>query len=84
MIRYILEPKHLEIQSSYPKPYYTSYHSFYDKEIAPPDEKLELYKYLKQFGFDTELYMIKIQIKLMAIYQKFRTRYGNVYENFDF
>ncbi|HBK1683854.1 TPA: DUF2920 family protein [Campylobacter coli] len=59
MIRYILEPKHLEIQSSYPKPYYTSYHSFYDKEIAPPDEKLELYKYLKQFGFDTELYMIK-------------------------
>ncbi|EDP0180103.1 DUF2920 family protein, partial [Campylobacter jejuni] len=44
MIRYILEPKHLEIQSSYPKPYYTSYHSFYDKEIAPPDEKLELYK----------------------------------------
>lgn len=59
MIRYILEPKHLEIQSNYPKPYYISYHSFYDKEIAPPDEKLELYKYLKQFGFDTELYMIK-------------------------
>ncbi|EPY7916565.1 DUF2920 family protein [Campylobacter coli] len=59
MIRYILEPKHLEIQANYPKPYYTSYHSFYDKEIAPPDEKLELYKYLKQFGFDTELYMIK-------------------------
>ncbi|EAK0934181.1 DUF2920 family protein [Campylobacter jejuni] len=59
MIRYILEPKHLEIQANYPKPCYTSYHSFYDKEIAPPDEKLELYKYLEQFGFDAELYMIK-------------------------
>lgn len=59
MIRYILEPKHLEIQTNYPKPCYTSYHSFYDKEIAPPDEKLELYKYLEQFGFDAELYMIK-------------------------
>ncbi|EAJ5199502.1 DUF2920 family protein [Campylobacter coli] len=59
MIRYILEPKHLEIQANYPKPCYTSYHSFYDKEIAPPDEKLELYKYLEQFGFDADLYMIK-------------------------
>lgn len=59
MIRYILEPIHLEIQANYPKPCYISYHSFYDKEIAPPDEKLELYKYLKQFGFDAELYMIK-------------------------
>ncbi|EHN8273688.1 DUF2920 family protein [Campylobacter coli] len=59
MIRYILESKHLEIQANYPKPCYTSYHSFYDKEIAPPDEKLELYKYLEQFGFNAELYMIK-------------------------
>lgn len=59
MIRYILEPIHLEIQANYPKPCYISYHSFYDKEIAPPDEKLELYKYLRQFGFDAELYMIK-------------------------
>ncbi len=59
MIRYILEPNHIENQTNYPKPYYTSYHSFYDKEIAPPDEKLELYKYLKQFDFDAELHMIK-------------------------
>ncbi|ECR3050159.1 DUF2920 family protein [Campylobacter coli] len=59
MIRYILEPSHIEIQANYPKPHYISYHSFYDKEIAPPDEKLELYKYLKQFHFDAELYMIK-------------------------
>ncbi|EOW3520939.1 DUF2920 family protein [Campylobacter coli] len=59
MIRYILEPNHIEIQANYPKPHYISYHSFYDKEIAPPDEKLELYKYLKQFDFDAELRMIK-------------------------
>ncbi|EAI7266442.1 DUF2920 family protein [Campylobacter coli] len=59
MIRYILEPSHIEIQANYPKPHYVSYHSFYDKEIAPPDEKLELYKYLKQFDFDAELRMIK-------------------------
>lgn len=59
MIRYILEPIHLEIQANYAKPCYISYHSFYDKEIAPPDEKLELYKYLRQFGFDAEFYMIK-------------------------
>ncbi len=59
MIRYILEPSHIEIQVNYPKPHYVSYHSFYDKEIAPSDEKLELYKYLKQFDFDAELCMIK-------------------------
>lgn len=59
MIRYILEPSHIEIQANYPKPHYVSYHSFYDKEIAPSDEKLELYKYLKQFDFDAGLYMIK-------------------------
>lgn len=59
MIRYILETSHIEIQASYPKPHYIGYHSFYDKEIAPPDEKLELYKYLKQFEFDAELHMIK-------------------------
>lgn len=59
MIRYILEPKHLEIQANYPKPCYISYHSFYDKNIAPPDEKIELYKLLKQLDFNAELYMIK-------------------------
>lgn len=59
MIRYILEPSHIEIQANYPKLCYISYHSFYDKEIALPDEKLELYKYLKQFDFDAELHMVK-------------------------
>ncbi|RTI98019.1 hypothetical protein C3H96_01925 [Campylobacter jejuni] len=59
MIRYILEPNHIEIQANYPKPIYTSYHSFYDKKIAPPDEKLELYELLKRRNFDAKLYMIK-------------------------
>ncbi|RTJ57347.1 hypothetical protein C3H62_01895 [Campylobacter jejuni] len=59
MIRYILEPNHIEIQANYPKPIYTSYHSFYDKEIAPPDEKLELYELFKKKNFDAKLYMIK-------------------------
>ncbi|EJC3018724.1 DUF2920 family protein [Campylobacter coli] len=59
MIRYVLEPSHIKIQSNYPKLHYISYHSFYDKEIAPPDEKSELYKYLKQFDFNAELHMIK-------------------------
>ncbi|WP_144690465.1 DUF2920 family protein [Campylobacter jejuni] len=59
MIRYILEPNHIEIQANYPKPYYISYHSFYDKRIAPPDEKLELYELFKRKNFDAKLYMIK-------------------------
>ncbi|OOX89652.1 hypothetical protein BOQ00_03825 [Campylobacter coli] len=59
MIRYILEPNHIGIQANYPKPYYVSYHSFYDKEIAPPDEKIELYKYLKELNFDAKLNIIK-------------------------
>ncbi|WP_038815601.1 DUF2920 family protein, partial [Campylobacter jejuni] len=59
MIRYILEPNHIEIQANYPKPIYISYHSFYDKRIAPPDEKLELYELFKRKNFDAKLYMIK-------------------------
>lgn len=59
MIRYILESNHIGIQANYPKPYYVSYHSFYDKEIAPPDEKIELYKYLKELNFDAKLNIIK-------------------------
>lgn len=59
MIRYILEPNHIEIQANYPKPIYTSYHSFYDKKLAPPDEKLELYELFKKKNFDAKLYMIK-------------------------
>ena len=59
MIRYILEPNHIEIQANYPKPYYISYHSLYDKKLAPPDEKLELYELFKKKNFDAKLYMIK-------------------------
>ncbi|EAI4071275.1 DUF2920 family protein [Campylobacter jejuni] len=59
MIRYILEPNHIEIQANYPKPIYTSYHSLYDKKLAPPDEKLELYELFKKKNFDAKLCMIK-------------------------
>jgi len=58
-IRYILNPEHLEIQSKFPKPKYRSYHSLYDKEIAPPDEKEELYRILNDLGFDAKLRMIR-------------------------
>ncbi|MBZ7938840.1 DUF2920 family protein [Campylobacter sp. W0014] len=61
MIRNVLEPNHLEIQSFYPKPYYVSYHSFYDKRIAPPEDKIELYDIFKKYHFDAKLYMIKDQ-----------------------
>ncbi len=57
-IRNILEPAHLEIQSAYPKPIYVSYHSIFDRLIAPPQEKAELYKILKNLGFDATLNMI--------------------------
>ena len=57
-IRNILEPHHLKIQSKYPKPYYVSYHSLYDTTIAPPQEKAELYKILKDLNFNARLRMI--------------------------
>ncbi len=57
-IRYILEENHLKTQSAYPKPLYVSYHSLYDTNIAPPQEKAELYKILKNLGFDAKLNMI--------------------------
>lgn len=59
MIRYILEPNHLEIQAKYPKPLYVGYHSMYDIDLAPPDEKIELYEYFKKLNFDAKLTMIK-------------------------
>ncbi|HEC1891422.1 TPA: DUF2920 family protein [Campylobacter jejuni] len=59
MIRNILEPTHLQIQSTYPKPYYVSYHSFYDRRIALPEDKIELYDIFQKYHFDAKLYMIK-------------------------
>ncbi|MBZ7951076.1 DUF2920 family protein [Campylobacter sp. LH-2024] len=64
MIRNILEPSHLQIQSTYPKPYYVSYHSFYDRRIAPPEDKIELYDIFQKYHFDAKLYMIKEQSQI--------------------
>lgn len=64
MIRNILEPNHLQIQSAYPKPYYVSYHSFYDRRIAPPEDKIELYGIFQKYYFDAKLYMIKDQSQI--------------------
>ncbi|EOX2646695.1 DUF2920 family protein, partial [Campylobacter upsaliensis] len=58
-IRYILEPEHLAIQANYPKPIYVSYHSIKDKDIAPPDEKQELYALYETLGFKAKLNLIK-------------------------
>ncbi|MBZ7945581.1 DUF2920 family protein [Campylobacter sp. RM10532] len=64
MIRNILEPSHLQIQSTYPKPYYVSYHSFYDRRIAPPEDKIELYDIFQKYHFDAKLHMIKKQSQI--------------------
>lgn len=64
MIRNILEPSHLQIQSIYPKPYYVSYHSFYDRRIAPPEDKIELYDIFQKYHFDAKLHMIKEQSQI--------------------
>ncbi|EIJ4040935.1 DUF2920 family protein [Campylobacter jejuni] len=64
MIRNILEPTHLQIQSTYPKPYYVSYHSFYDRRIALPEDKIELYDIFQKYHFDAKLYMIKEQSQI--------------------
>ncbi|TKX30546.1 DUF2920 family protein [Campylobacter estrildidarum] len=58
-IRNILDLEHLKIQSSFSKPCYISYHSMYDKQISPPNEKIELYDFFKNNDFDAKLYMIK-------------------------
>ncbi|MBZ7961921.1 DUF2920 family protein [Campylobacter molothri] len=54
MIRNILEPSHLQIQSTYPKPYYVSYHAIKD-QFYSLEEKITLYKYLNDLGFDAKL-----------------------------
>lgn len=63
-IRYILEPNHLKIQAQYPKPFYVSYHSLYDDEIAPADEKKELYRLLKHLEFDVKFILISNESQL--------------------
>ena len=58
-IRNILNLDHLNVQSSYKKPVYVSYHCIADKDIAPAKDKTELYEALKKLKFDATLHMIK-------------------------
>ena len=58
-IRNILNLDHLNVQSSYKKPIYVSYHCINDKETAPAKDKTELYEALKKLNFDATLHMIK-------------------------
>ena len=58
-IRNILNLDHLNVQSSYKKPIYVSYHCINDKETAPAKDKTELYEALKKLKFDATLHMIK-------------------------
>jgi len=58
-IRNILNLDHLNVQSSYKKPIYVSYHCIFDKEIAPAKDKIELYEALKKLKFNATLHMIK-------------------------
>ena len=58
-IRNILNLDHLNVQSSYKKPIYVSYHCIFDKEIAPAKDKIELYEALKKLKFDATLHMVK-------------------------
>ena len=58
-IRNVLNLDHLNVQSSYKKPIYVSYHCICDKEIAPAKDKIELYEALKKLKFDATLHMIK-------------------------
>jgi len=58
-IRNILNLDHLNVQSSYKKPIYVSYHCIYDNETAPAKDKIELYETLKELKFDATLHIIK-------------------------
>ena len=58
-IRNILNLDHLNVQSSYKKPIYVSYHCTYDNETAPAKDKTELYEALKKLNFDATLHMVK-------------------------
>lgn len=58
-IRNILNLDHLNVQSSYKKPIYVSYHCIFDKEIAPAKDKIELYEALKKLKFNATLHIIK-------------------------
>lgn len=54
MIRNILEPSHLENYAKFPNTHYISYHAIKDQD-DPLEEKITLYKYLNDLGFDAKL-----------------------------
>ncbi|MCA6131575.1 DUF2920 family protein [Campylobacter concisus] len=58
-VRNILNLDHLNVQSSYKKPIYVSYHCINDTEVASAKDKTELYEALKKLNFDATLHMIK-------------------------
>lgn len=70
-IRNILNLDHLNVQSSYKKPIYVSYHCIFDKEIAPAKDKIELYEALKKLKFNATLHMIKDESEVDGKFIKF-------------
>lgn len=70
-IRNILNLDHLNVQSSYKKPIYVSYHCIFDKEIAPAKDKIELYEALKKLKFDATLHMVKDKSEVDGKFIKF-------------
>ena len=58
-IRTILDEEHIKIQSQNSKARYISYHSRFDGELAPANDKEECYDLLEKHGFDTKLFMIE-------------------------
>ncbi|OSQ25764.1 hypothetical protein CCON61_03590 [Campylobacter concisus] len=70
-IRNILDLDHLNVQSSYKKPIYVSYHCIFDKEIAPAKDKIELYEALKKLKFDATLHMVKDESEVDGKFIKF-------------
>ena len=70
-IRNILNLDHLNVQSSYKKPIYVSYHCICDKEIAPAKDKIELYEALKKLKFDATLHLVKDESEVDGKFIKF-------------
>ncbi|EFU6100226.1 DUF2920 family protein, partial [Campylobacter lari] len=58
LIRNILNEEHLKIQSKYPSLKYIFYHSKFDTEIAPCEEKEELFNILDNLNFKYDSYII--------------------------
>ncbi|MCV3508086.1 DUF2920 family protein [Campylobacter sp. CNRCH_2016_3089] len=59
MIRDILVKDHLNTQAKYPKPKYIFYHSKFDIDLAPPQDKEDLVEILKELNFNVYFCMIK-------------------------